>query len=168
MNGFINTIFRSIGEFLASPVKRNLLFVAVLSIIALSDFLYLGLVRRTFVFYTANEGITVVEDRMLKHAVSREGDIIRYVEETLLGPVSPDLLPLFPRGTRLNSLLFRDGIVYTDLSVSAALPPIEGGNTLDNFRTFYNSILRNFSYVNDVRFFIEGNAIFSGDFHFLE
>jgi len=116
------------------------------------------------VFYTVNEGIISVEDRMLKRSISREGDITRYTEEVLLGPVAPDLLPLFPRETRLKSLLYRNGVVFVDFSADAALPPIEGGRTIDNFHTFRDGILRNFSYVKDVRFFIEGKAIFIEEF----
>jgi len=164
MNALINSIFRPVAEFLQSPVKRSLLLIGILILIAIVEFLSLGLARRTFVFYTISDGVIVVEDRMLKHSRTREGDIIRYTEETLLGPVSPDLLPLLPRGTKLKSLLFRNGVVYADFSSGAAMPPIEGGRTLDNFRTFYDSILRNFSYVKDVRFFIEGTAIYAENF----
>jgi len=116
------------------------------------------------VFYTVSEGVISVEDRMLKRSISREGDITRYTEEMLLGPVAPDLLPLFPRETRLKSLLYRNGVVFVDFSIDAALPPIEGGRTIDNFRTFRAGILRNFSYVKDVRFFIDGKAIFIEEF----
>ncbi|MCL2764427.1 MAG: GerMN domain-containing protein [Treponema sp.] len=163
MRYLLRDIFRHIYEFLESPVKRSLLFIGILILLALVEFLALGLARRTFVFYTINDGIIAVEDRMLKHSKSREGDIVRYTEETLLGPVSPDLLPLFPRGTKLKSLLFRDGIVYADFSSDAAMPPAEGGRTLDNFRTFYAGMKRNFSYVRDVRFFIDGVSVFTGD-----
>jgi hypothetical protein len=100
---------------------------------------------------------------MLKHSPTREEDLIRYTEETLLGPAAPDLLPLFPRETRLLSLLFRQGVVYADFSADAALPPLEGGSTRENFLTLHDGILRNFSYVKDVRFFIEGTAIFDGN-----
>jgi spore germination protein GerM len=145
-------------------VKLRLLFITILAIAAISEFFILGLARRTFVFYTSSEGVISVEDRMLKRSESREGDIIRYTEETLLGPVAPDLLPLFPRETRLKSLLYRNGVVFVDFSADAALPPIEGGSTINNFRTFRAGILRNFSYVKDVRFFIEGKAIFIEEF----
>jgi hypothetical protein len=161
MKEHINTTFRAIAGFFSSTVKRRLFFIAILALAALTEFLVLGLARRTFIFYTVNDGVLVVEDRMLKHSRSREGDIIRYTEEMLLGPVAPDLLPLFPRETRLKSLLYRNGVVFADFSADAALPPIEGGRTLDNFRTFYAGILRNFSYVKDVRFFIEGKAVYS-------
>jgi len=163
MNVFLNTV-RYAANFMASGLKRSLFLIAVLAVIALAEFSILGLARRTFVFYTISDGVIVVEDRMLKHSSSREVDITRYVEEALLGPVSPDLLPLFPRGTRLKSLLYRNGVVYADFSEDAALPPLEGGSTFDNFRTFYDGILRNFSYVKDVRFFIEGNAVYAEEF----
>jgi len=160
MNAFFNTVINSTVNFLSSGVKRGLLFIGLLALTAFVEFCVLGLARRTFVFYTINDGVIVVEDRMLKHSSSREIDITRYTEETLLGPVSPDLLPLFPRGTRLKSLLYRNGVVYADFSQDAALPPVEGGRTLDNFRTFYGGILRNFSYVKDVHFFIDGIAVY--------
>jgi len=164
MNAFFNTVIRVSLNFLASGVKRSLLFIGLLALTAFVEFCVLGLARRTFVFYTINDGVIVVEDRMLKHSSSREVDITRYTEETLLGPVSPDLLPLFPRGTRLKSLLYRNGVVYADFSLDAAMPPIEGGRTLENFHTFYAGILRNFSYVKDVRFFIEGRAVYVEEF----
>jgi len=165
MINFIKAAARAAIEFLSSPIKRYLFFIGLIVLIALVDFLALGLARRTFVFYNIDNGVIVVEDRMLRHSrstsgnKSREEDIIRYTEETLLGPISPDLLPLFPRETRLKSLMYRNRIVYADFSQSAALPPLEGGNVLDNFRTLYDGILRNFSYVKDIRFFIEGNRV---------
>ena len=165
MSDSVKTVFSHTGKFLSSRSNRLILLAAILAVTALAEFIYLGLARRTFVFYTVNDGILVVEDRMLKHSQTREVDITRYVEETLLGPVSPGLLPLFPRGTKLKSLLFRDGVVYADFTDDAALPPIEGGKTLYNFQTFYSGILRNFPYIKDVRFFIEGNAIFINEFH---
>ena len=164
MNEYINTAIRSIAGFLAVKTRRRLLFLAILAVTALAEFLIMGLARRTFVFYTVNDRVIVVEDRMLKRFRSREIDITRYIEETLLGPVSPELLPLFPRETRLKSLLYRDGVVYAGFSADAALPPVEGGEALDNFHTLYMGILRNFSYVRDVRFFIDGNAAYFEEF----
>lgn len=165
MSDSIKTVIGPVSKFFSSRSNRYIVLAVILALVATAEFLYLGLARRTFVFYTVNDGILVVEDRMLKHSETQEDDIIRYVEETLLGPVSPGLLPLFPRGTKLKSLLYRDGVVYADFSEDAALPPAEGGKTLNNFQTFYSGILRNFTYIKDVRFFIEGNAIFIDKFH---
>jgi len=147
------TILKSFSIFLVSKPARRFILLILLAVVASVEFYNLGLARRTFVFYTVNDGSIVVEDRMIKRSSSREIDIIRYTEEVLLGPVAPDLRPLFPRETRLKSLLCRDGVVYADFTASAELPA-EGGITVDNFRTLYAGILRNFSYVNDVRFFI--------------
>jgi hypothetical protein len=131
--------------------------------IALADLFVLGLVRRTFVFYSILEGDAVVEDRMLRRSPSRETDIRRYVDEALLGPVSPDALPLFPRETRLVSLLFRDGVVYGDFSPEAALP-VEGGDVFKGFLALNEGIRRNFFFVRDVKLFIGGNEIFFREF----
>jgi len=169
----MKAFFKAVFVFLTSPLNRRCLLLYCLMFAALFDFFSLGLARRTFVFYNVDNGVIAVEDRMLKYLPSKEDNIIRYTEETLLGPVSPNLLPLFPRETRLKSLMYRDKTVYIDFTESAALPPFEsikgtkidsnadiaGMNIYGNFRTLYDSILRNFSYVKDVRFFIEGNIV---------
>ena len=127
------------------------------------EFYNSGLARRTFMFYDFDSGLVSVEDRMLvsgKGSQSYEIDVTRYVEEAVLGPVSPNSLPLFPRETRLLSLLYRDGTVYADFSEEAALPPAEGGEVLKNLKTLYSGVKRNFSFVEDVRFFIAGKAVY--------
>jgi len=155
----MKAIFSAIISFMAHPVKRSLLLIGILAIVTAIDFFSLGFARRTYVFYNADTGVAYVEDRMQKHSNSREDDITRYTEEALLGPVNPDLLPLFPWGTRLKTLMFRDKIAYADLTESAALPPVEGGDLLVNFQTLYDGILRNFPYVQDIVFFVEGNFV---------
>ncbi|MCL2762561.1 MAG: GerMN domain-containing protein [Treponema sp.] len=156
-----------------------LAFLAILVITALIEFAVLGLARRTFVFY-ADDGKTItVEERMLRgsarsplHPPSREIAITRYVQEALLGPVSPDSLPLFPRETRLLSLLYRNGVVYVDFSKDAALPPIESasldasaaGEVFTNLKTLHSGMKRNFPFVKESRFFIAGKAAYPGEF----
>jgi len=152
--------------------KRTLLLaaLAVLAAVALIEFLVLGLARKTFVFYAIDSGKAFVEERMVtSRSSSREVHITRYVEEAILGPISANSLPLFPRETRLLSLLYRDGVVFVDLSEDAALPPPEsaslaGGEVFTGLETLYHGIKRNFSYVKDVRFFIAGKAAFAGKF----
>ncbi|MDR0315800.1 MAG: GerMN domain-containing protein [Treponema sp.] len=151
-------------HFWAPKGKRRLLFLGLLVALALIEFIVLGLARRTFVFYDIDSGLIRVEDRMLKRSPSREVNIIRYVDEALLGPVSPDSLPLFPRETRLRSLLYRDGVVYVDFTEEAVLPPPEGGEVYKNFQTIHAGIRRNFPFVRGVRFFIAGTAAYIEDF----
>ena len=164
MKNIFKAILSGIARFFTSPVKLSLFLITILMVLALSEFMYLGLARRTFVFYTISDGELIIEERMLKLARSQEENIIQYVSEAVLGPLSPDLLPLIPGGTRLLSLFFRDGVVYLNLSENAALPPLEGGSTRNNFMTLYAGIRRNFSYISDVHFFIEGNAVYTDEF----
>ena len=164
MSGVFKDFLKACVLFFADKKRRRLFLLAILGLWALGEFFVLGLARRTFVFYTISDGNIVVEDRMIKRSASREENITRYVEEAILGPALPDVLPLFPRGTRLLSLLFRDGVVYVNLSEEAALPPEEGGEVFKNLNTLYTGIKRNFSYVSDVYFYIGGKSAFSGEF----
>lgn len=164
MNKQLNIVAEATTKVISSKRRRRFSLLVLLALAAVVEFYFFGLARRTFVFYTVDNGTIVVEDRMLKRSESRERDITLYAEETLLGPVSPELLPLFPRGTKLKSLLYRDGVVYADFSEDAVLPPIEGGVVENSFQTLYTGILRNFSFVKDVRFFIEGEAVYEDRF----
>ena len=168
-----------------SKIPQKMILLSILVIItalALVDFYMLGFARRTFVFYTIEERLQTVEERNLRIAEqthsAQEINITRYVEEAILGPISPDSLPLFPRETRLLTLLYRDGIVYADLSKEAAMPPPEasflpglpshealpGGDVLSNLKILHEGIVRNFPYVRDIRFFIAGKAAYTDNF----
>ncbi|MCL2558810.1 MAG: GerMN domain-containing protein [Treponema sp.] len=140
------------------------LALSALAIVTLIDFLVSDLARRSLVFYDIDSGELIIEERMVRRAESGELDLARYVEEALLGSVLPNALPLFPKGTRLRSLLYRNGTVYADFSAEALLPPPEGGEVLGNFRTLREGVLRNFPRVGEVRFFIDGTAAFAGQF----
>jgi hypothetical protein len=132
---------------------------------ALFDIIRQDMSRYTFVFYTFDRGTALVEDRMLPRSAFREENIARYVEETLLGPVSLEAAPLLVRGTRLRSLIFRDGTVYGDISQSAALPVLGAkADVFTGMLTLNQGIRRNFPYVSDVKLFIEGNEVFFKEF----
>jgi hypothetical protein len=164
MNAKLREFLSSLKAFFSQTKNRRITYLALVCLFALGDFLHSGLVRRTFVFYSNIEGITVVEDRMLRRSRDRETDIRRYLDEVLLGPVSPDSAPLFARETLLHSFMFRDAVVYANLTESAALP-IDG--VRDVFRslvTLKEGILRNFPFVKDVRLFIGGNETFFEEF----
>jgi hypothetical protein len=144
---------------------RRLVYLAALGVFALVELGRSGTVRRTFLFYTYDRGKAVVEDRTLSRSPSREQDITRYVEETLLGPVSLNSAPLVNTGTKLRSLLFRNGTVFADLEESAALQvPESKTGVLEGMTTLNRGIRRNFPYVNAVKLFIDGHEIFYREF----
>jgi hypothetical protein len=165
MNVVVKDTLKGLARFCANKRSRRLFCLIFLSLAALGEFYYAGLARRTFVFYSNTEGTPVVENRLLKRSGSREIDLRRYAEEVLLGPVPADSAPLFPKGTRLRSLLFRDGVVYADLTEDAALPPPEGGDVFRSLLTLNEGIRRNFAYVRDVRLFIKGTEAYRGEFN---
>ncbi|MDR0597151.1 MAG: GerMN domain-containing protein [Treponema sp.] len=163
----MKTLYRlggSVAQFLRKKTRRRFLYLCALLLLAFADFLFLGLARRTFVFYSIDNHNPVAEDRMVAKTGSRESDIKRYVEEALLGPVALDSAPLFPRGTRLASLLYRDGVVYADLSESAALGAPEGPGVFAALSALYGGVKRNFSYVKDMRLFIAGREAYPEKF----
>ena len=164
MKETLKKIISSISVFLSKKINRRFLYLAIISLIALGEILFSGLVRRTYVFYSFIEGNTVVENRMLRRAGNRETDIRRYVEDALLGPESPDCAPLFPRETRLNAFMFREGEVYADLTEDAALSFQGEGDVFRGLLTLNEGIRRNFSYVKNVRLFIGGNEVFFKEF----
>jgi hypothetical protein len=159
MNGIIKDSLRGVVLFFSKRQVRRLCYLGILGVAAVAEFLTAGLVRRTFVFYAVKDETPIVEDRMLVQGPSKEVDLIRYVEELLLGPVSLNAAPLFPRETTLEALLYRDGVVYVDLSRYAALPFSEGGDVFRNLAVFDQGIRRNFSFVRDIRLFIDGNEV---------
>ncbi|MDR0720235.1 MAG: GerMN domain-containing protein [Treponema sp.] len=156
----ILTVFQ---EFFAARLSRRFFYLVCISLFALAEFLVLGMSRHVFVFYDARDGSVVVETRQIKRASSPETAIRRYVDEALLGPVLPELAPLFPKGSRLVSLLFRGGTVYADISQDA-LFPVEGGDVFRSCLTLNKGIRRNFPSVKDVKLFIGGNEIFFSEF----
>jgi hypothetical protein len=177
MIGGIRNIPVIFSRFRMSKTRLLLITLSALTVMALIEFFVLGLARRTFVFYTIDSRIASVEERFLKRSSSREVNITRYVEEALLGPVSPNSLPLFPQETRLLSLLYRDGVVYVNLSEDAALPSTEllvpgsslsgvfqNGDVFGSMETLYSGVKRNFSFVRDLHFFIDGKAAYAGKF----
>jgi hypothetical protein len=164
MKAFFRACGRAVVALLRQKTRRRLACLCVLVILAFADFLLLGLVRRTFVFYSIGNQKPVAEDRMVAKTGSREHDIKRYVEEALLGPVSLDTAPLFPRGTRLASLLYRDGVVYADLSETAALGAPDGPGVFAALSELCGGIKRNFFYVQEVRLFIAGHEAYPEKF----
>jgi hypothetical protein len=165
MRAFLHMLAGALEKSAGHREIRRLLYLAFLLILVLVEFIVYGKERRSFVFYTLKGNDAVVENRMLARSSSKELNIRRYVEEAVLGPVDLDLSPLLTKGTTVEALLYRDGLVYVDFSSQAALPPLaEKGNLYHNLLTLEKGIKRNFPFVKDIHFFIGGNEAFAGKF----
>ncbi|MDR0558101.1 MAG: GerMN domain-containing protein [Treponema sp.] len=162
-----SSIFSIAIRFLTGKRMRRFLYLVIPSVIALKNAADSDTIRRAFVFYNMKDYTPQAEEHMLLRSPSEEASLTRYVEETLFGPRNPESAPLFPRGTKLLSLFYRDGIVYINLSETAALPvvienggavPMEGG-VERGFSTFRESLARNFPFIKEIKFFIAGHSI---------
>jgi hypothetical protein len=159
-------IRRALGvpaRFFGSVVCRRFFYLVLLGLLAFFDYRARGVTRVTYVFFDIESGKELVEERLLPLPEDREEKLRFYTAEALLGPVSQSALPLFPRGTRLESLLFRGGTVYLDLSETAALP-VEGQGSFRGFSALRKGILRNFGFVKDIRLFAAGVEAFPEKF----
>jgi hypothetical protein len=147
---------------LSMKLKHNAAFagLVLLCAAALADYLTTDFTRRTFAFKSIDTRQDNVEERMIMLTGSRETDISQYVEELILGPLSPETIPLLDRNARLEALLLREDVVYINLSEEAAIPPA-GGSLWDSFAVLRGEIMRNFPFVSEVRIFIAGNEVVS-------
>lgn len=163
----ISSVFSIALRFFTSKRRRRLLYLVILGAAALKNAADSDTIRRTFVFYNMKDFTPQAEEHMLLRSHLDEASLTRYVEETIFGPRNPESAPLFPRETKLLSLLYRERVVYIDLSEAAALPvvignvravPMEGG-VERGFSTLRESLARNFPFIEEVKFFIEGHSI---------
>jgi hypothetical protein len=128
--------------------------------IAALDFVNSERVRQTFVFYIADTGTTTVEERLLYREPDTEKALQSYLQETLYGPLSPDLSPLFLPETLLLSVMYREGELFVHFSDDAAFPLNQGLAT--NLRILEQGIKRNFPVVTIIHIFIAGHEIDAG------
>jgi len=166
MSESMNKFLSRLGVFFMNRRNRRLLYLLAICLIALGEYLHLGLVRRTFVFYSTRDDSMVVENRFLHRSGDRETDIRRYIEEALLGPKSSGLKIPFYRGTRLLTIMYNEGVVHANFSEDAALPPPDDGTVFHNLLTLNKGVRRNFPFVKDVRIFIGGNQVFFEEFRY--
>jgi len=152
------------NSFIRSASSNACVIYAVLlgglCIFALADYIILARVARSFVFPDMNGKASSVEYRFLPRMRGLENQIEQYVAEALLGPVSVDSSSLFLKGTRVLSVLARDGVAYIDLSEDAALSAQSGASATflrDSLAGLIAGIGRNFPSLKRVSVFIGGH-----------
>jgi hypothetical protein len=145
--------------------------LVLLGVVAAVSFYFTDKTRKTFVFYDMKSEQARAEERMLMRSQPQllSAEVGQYAEEAVFGPRNPASAPLFPKGTKLVSFLYRDAVVYIDLSEDAALPVVlpkqqadlgsgAGESTIPrNVATLKDGIKRNFPFVKETRVFIAGH-----------
>jgi hypothetical protein len=134
-------------------VLRRSIYLVALGVLALVSFLGAGTVRRTFVFFT-NEGLPLVEERALPLYDDLEDSIRAYMDDLLLGPLSPDTAFFFPEGARLRSFFYRSNRLYADYNRTAYFADFD-------WQILAEELSRNFPMIREMYFFIDGIEIFT-------
>ena len=145
---------------LSPPVLLSALLFAAFAVSVTSYALEgSGRVRRVLLFPAVETGKLVGEQRFLPRGGTREVAVERLVKEVLLGPESIELGRIAPRSTGIRSVMLRDREVYVDLTADAALDIAQTPLGLgDSIRGLANNIYFNFSRVQRVRIFVNGQV----------
>lgn len=119
-------------------------------------------VARTLLFPGTTATELSGERRLIPRTRDDERALELLVEEMLLGPARISHSRAVPRGTRLQSLMLRDGTVYLDLDERAMF----GGSEVrvdvpTGLRAITESIAFNFRSVEEIVLTIDGNVPFA-------
>jgi hypothetical protein len=140
--------------------------MALLAVIAFFDFHARDSSRTVMTFYTVADGKSLVEERLVKKTESGdiEMKVTGYVDEVLLGPLSPGAAGFFPV-TTVQSCIVSDRTAYIGLPLSVVLAGTRNADdrltvdTARSFNTLKKDIGRNFRDLKDIVLFIEGREV---------
>jgi hypothetical protein len=134
-------------------------------VVSLFLFLYLnhGWVERVLFFPRYTDTVSGGETRRLPKRDTREEELMFFLEEIILGPTNIENIPIVPEETELRSVMFRDQVLYLDLSedilfqTSGRPLPLERRMAL-----IKRSVLFNFPWVKEIIITINGEIPFEG------
>ena len=127
-------------------------------VVSLACFLPSAARRRVFVFPSVASGDRVVEVRYVpRHPV--QGNIPLFVDELLLGPQSRRARPLFALGTRAEFCFLRGKALYLGLSKEVLDADAVADDMLGDIALFKKNIRKNFSRLDNIVLFIDGQYV---------
>ena len=115
-------------------------------------------IERTLFFVEPVSKAVVMEHRLIAEKQDLELNVELLIKDELLGPALLVRDSVFPSGTRLNHVLFRDGVLYADLSLDAMFPSAHSGlNFADSIQILKNTISFNFPEIKNIVVTIDGS-----------
>ena len=141
--------------------KILVILLCVVTVISVVFVLIIGSgARRIFLFEQQNNDNLTAEIRYLKKTATKD-DMQNYVDELLLGPITPQCRPVFPLGTHVESLFLRDRTLYVNLSEEAIqLKEGKASEPLVATEIFKKNIFTNFRNVDIIKLYIVGNEVY--------
>lgn len=117
--------------------------------------------ERVFFFPEHQSGISWGESRRIPSSFfDKEKNIDIFASELLLGPINMKLDPIFPIGTKVEKLLFRNRIIYIDLNFKALLSDKKTVHIFENgIMILKKNINFNFPYVKEIVITITGEEL---------
>lgn len=147
--------------------KKLMLFLlgAVILAFVLSFTLFMvkrGGARYTFVFPSVEKESFIVETRRFKK--SHKSPVEYYIDELMLGPQTERCRFIFPKETKINSVMVKNKVLYINFSKNIINPETEGKMLpiRQAIELFKENVLRNFPSINSVEVFVEGNPAYEG------
>ena len=114
--------------------------------------------ERTLFFVEPVSKAVVLEHRLIAEKHDLELNVELLIKDELLGSALLVRDSVFPSGTKLNHVLFRDGKLYADLSIEAMFPSAHSGlNFRDSIRILEETISFNFPQIEDIIITIDGS-----------
>jgi len=123
--------------------------------------------RRVLFFPRGIERELVGEVRYLPQRKDQEEAISQVVKGLLLGPAEYQNTLLVPRGSKLNTILLRENVLYLDFSRNVILDHEDQSSYIEEiYEGIKKTVLYNFRYVKEVRMTIEGQIPFKQPFQY--
>jgi spore germination protein GerM len=157
------------------PVKKRSLPFTPLHYLIIIFFMFVLIFVISFVLFTINKGTQqrivlffpntsdaklVGEERYIKRQSSPINNMKALVSELLLGPSLPGSSPLFPRKTKMISVILIKNHLYINFSKEIIFSDIK--TPLDFYSSLYaciNSMRYNFPQVKYISFFVNGKVV---------
>jgi hypothetical protein len=108
-------------RWLSVPFNFCLALIGLIFVISFSTWAIVDRSERALLYFPDAKGVLHGEVREVPHSWGKEARADLIASEVLLGPKSADLLSSFPSGVRVESILYRKGRLFLDISASAAL-----------------------------------------------
>ena len=148
-------------------LKSSSYFLIILILLAgfisfLTWLIFFPGIRRVYNYSSADGLKTYIE---IRYAPVKpvQGDIAYYIDELLLGPIQDLGVPIFVRGTKVNSCFERNGILYVDLSKDLLADDPIRADFNKKFELFKENIKHNFGNIKEIVLFVDGKIPFEND-----
>jgi hypothetical protein len=108
-------------RWLSVPPNLCLALIGLVFVISFSTWAIADRFESALLYFPDAKGTLHGEVREVPHSWGKEARAGLIASEILLGPKSADLVSAFPSGVRVESVLYRKGRLFLDISASAAL-----------------------------------------------